>query len=571
MKLHTLRRVKPLFLRFLRFSPWGVARVFLLMILTGLTSGVGILLIIPLLQVVGISLGGVSQASGGDVGRRITELAAHFDFSFSLGGVLSLYLALMVGVGALSYFNATLGASLRKAFVSRIRNDIYSKLLYAQWQFLSGERMAEYARLVTHQVNTVGVSVQLMLTLCSQLVLIAVYLCMSLLLSPVLTGLALLCTLGLVALLLPLNRYIHQSGSVGLRAGKRLFTSVVEELSSLKIIKSFAAEPQYLRRMERVGTVIEEQQVRLTRFNALSRFVNLSGAALIFTGLFYVAVEVLALPVANLILILLIFARLMPQFSALQSGYQRLLHTAPEFSDLMSKAEQLNRQREPASERGRAPQLRSELRLENLGYTYPGKNTPVFSGLNARIGRNRTVALVGPSGAGKSTLADLLAGLIPPGSGRILADDTVIDDSNRHHWRTRVAYVTQDVFLFNDTVRVNLDWISPQPVADDRLWHALELAAAADFVRALPGGLEALIGDRGVKLSGGERQRLALARALVAEPELLILDEATSALDRDNELRIKEALVNLDGRLTIIIIAHDETTVGHVTQRIELS
>ncbi|PIW44083.1 MAG: hypothetical protein COW18_14165 [Zetaproteobacteria bacterium CG12_big_fil_rev_8_21_14_0_65_54_13] len=148
-------------------------------------------------------------------------------------------------------------------------------------------------------------------------------------------------------------------------------------------------------------------------------------------------------------------------------------------------------------------------------------------------------------------------------------DDMVLEGDARMAWRRGVAYITQEVFLFHDTVRANLAWVSPG-VSEAELWQALEMAAAAEFVRALPAGLDTLIGDRGIRLSGGERQRLALARALLSKPQLLILDEATSALDHDNEQKINQALLQLDGKLTILIIAHRETTIAHVKQRIVL-
>ena len=164
----------------------------------------------------------------------------------------------------------------------------------------------------------------------------------------------------------------------------------------------------------------------------------------------------------------------------------------------------------------------------------------------------------------------MISGLLTPTVGSILIDGVGITEKTQLAWRKRVAYVTQEVFLFHQSVRENLVWVCDSDVPDERLWHVLELAAAADFVRRLPMGLDTMVGDRGVKLSGGECQRLSLARALLAEPDILILDEATSALDRDNELKVRDALINLKGKLTIIIIAHNETTIEHVTNRVEL-
>ena len=154
---------------------------------------------------------------------------------------------------------------------------------------------------------------------------------------------------------------------------------------------------------------------------------------------------------------------------------------------------------------------------------------------------------------------------------RLIIDEQTIDDSNRHLWRKNIAYVTQGMHLFHDTIRNNLTLLFDKTFTDEQLWEVLTLSAAEEFVKQLPEGLDTLIGDNGIKLSGGERQRIALARALLSDPKVLILDEATSALDEENERKIRDALIQLNGQLAIIVIAHNETTIAHIDKRIELS
>jgi ATP-binding cassette subfamily C protein len=165
------------------------------------------------------------------------------------------------------------------------------------------------------------------------------------------------------------------------------------------------------------------------------------------------------------------------------------------------------------------------------------------------------VALVGPSGAGKSTIADLMTGLLAPDSGRITVDGVALDETRARAWREQIGYVSQDTYLFHDSVRANLLWARPG-ASEAEVRQALAMAAAEQFVDALPAGLDTVIGDRGATISHCERQRIALARALLRRPRLLILDEATNSLDTHNEQRILEAIEQLRGDPTIVTIAH---------------
>lgn len=573
--------LKPLVLKCFKFAPFKVLGCLVLMLLASITSGVGILLIVPLLASIGVDIGVSSSSSG--FAEKLNDVASFIGLELNLGSVLISYLCLIIALSSLSFVNTVMQTSLKQSFIVHFRIELSRKLFFTQWCYLNREHMSDFMRLLTGQVQSVGTSVQFLLKLASSIILVGVYLTFALLLSAKLTLVAFLCAVFLAAILWPINKRIHGSGKIGLDASRGIYRSLFENVSSLKIIKSFSAEEHYLQRMASISAEMEEQQVRMAKFNALTRLINMIGAAFIFTLLFYSAIEWLGLPVSNLLVVLFIFSRLMPQISLIQGTVQSLIHQAPMYQDLLSKSVELEKWSEQSDaqligaqpikdQHDTLPPLKAQLHLENVSYQYIDNNKLVLNQISATIQRNETVAIVGPSGVGKSTLADLISGLIAPSLGQIKVDNTVIDDTNRLAWRKHVAYVTQDVFLFHDSVRNNLSWVCEGNTIDDNaLWNALNLAAADEFVRKLPQGLDTLIGDRGVKLSGGERQRLSLARALLSNPDILILDEATSALDRQNELKIRDALIKLDGKLTIFIIAHNETTIEHVAQRIELT
>ncbi len=203
------------------------------------------------------------------------------------------------------------------------------------------------------------------------------------------------------------------------------------------------------------------------------------------------------------------------------------------------------------------------LDVEDLHFSYP-KGSSIFKGLSFRVERGETVAIVGASGSGKTTLFHLLMGFFEGESGRLALNGVDVRELDLEALRAAIGIVFQEQMLFNASVRENLAIGSTEDqVEDEELWLALEQAHAADVVRALPKGLDTMIGSNGIALSGGQRQRLAIARAIVKNPPLLLLDEATSALDSISEGHIQAALKEIYKNRTSLIIAHRLSTITH--------
>jgi len=200
------------------------------------------------------------------------------------------------------------------------------------------------------------------------------------------------------------------------------------------------------------------------------------------------------------------------------------------------------------------PFFQRSLSVKNLGFKFTEGHS-VFSDLSFEIQKGETVALFGPSGVGKSTLCDLLAGLIEPSTGAIFIDGTPLAQLEETQWRSRIAYVTQEVFLFNDTVIKNILKGSNHSSKELAI-KAAENAQAREFIELLPQGFDTLLGPGGINLSGGQKQRIALAQALVRDPEFLLLDESTSALDYQSEEKLLNVLSSEKGKRTVIIVTH---------------
>jgi ABC-type multidrug transport system fused ATPase/permease subunit len=195
-------------------------------------------------------------------------------------------------------------------------------------------------------------------------------------------------------------------------------------------------------------------------------------------------------------------------------------------------------------------------------FTYSGQKSPALEGVDFQIPSGKMTALVGPSGAGKTTLVDVLAGLRVPQEGRVLMDGVPLAEYDLSSIRRSIAFVSQEAFIFNDTVKNNLSFARPE-ATNDEIHEAMDRAMVTEFVAALPQDWDTMLGERGTRLSGGQKQRLSLARALLQEAPILVLDEATSALDSEKEMEIQSTIRDLRQKegMTIVAIAHRLSTI----------
>jgi len=211
---------------------------------------------------------------------------------------------------------------------------------------------------------------------------------------------------------------------------------------------------------------------------------------------------------------------------------------------------------------GRRLSPRSEIRFDNVVFSYPNKEEPALKGVNITIPINQVIGLVGASGSGKSTAIDLLLGLIQPQQGNLMIDDQPLTEDKHRAWQNSLGFVPQSIFLADSSIRENIAFgLPPEAINEDKVNRAATMAHLDELLAELPQGLETTVGERGVQLSGGQRQRIGIARALYHDAEVLVLDEATSALDGITEKLIMDAIHDFAGKKTIIMIAHRLATV----------
>jgi ATP-binding cassette subfamily B protein len=338
-------------------------------------------------------------------------------------------------------------------------------------------------------------------------------------------------------------------------------TETIQGLADLLAFQAVAA-----RRQAFIERVRDYQRIRLELLADLSAqtarletVTGLGGLAVAVTGAWLVAEHRLGATTLPL-LVLAALASFLP--------ISEIAQVSRQLADTIASTRRLYavHHAEPAVRDGAlrppAPQAGSAVCFEAVGFAYPGSRRPALDAVSLAIPAGRTVALVGPSGAGKTTLANLLLRFWDPRDGRILIDGVALRDFVLDHLRARISLVSQDTYLFNDTLRANVALARPD--ADEEAIHrALDRAALAPFVRSLPQGLDTIVGERGVQLSGGQRQRVAIARAFLKNAPTLILDEATSHLDAVSEAQVRGALDTLMRARTTIVIAHRLSTVRH--------
>lgn len=251
--------------------------------------------------------------------------------------------------------------------------------------------------------------------------------------------------------------------------------------------------------------------------------------------------------------------RLMPLFNRALNGMQSLRFGLPVVDVL--HAELALPSVAPVSRRAGRRGFERDITLRGVGYTYPSAAGAALSAVDLTIRKNECVGFIGASGAGKSTLVDVILGLLTANEGAVLVDGRDIHEDLRG-WQDQIGYVPQTIFLTDDSMRRNVAFGVPADEIDDEaVKKAIEAAQLGDFVASLPSGLETAVGERGVRLSGGQRQRIGIARALYHDPEVVVLDEATSALDTTTERGVMDAVAALQGRKTILIVAHRASTV----------
>jgi len=356
---------------------------------------------------------------------------------------------------------------------------------------------------------------------------------------------------------------IRKLGDATSRATSRLNQTLFETLEGMQLIRLRAAETVMLERFEHEFDETLRIQQKSGIYHAmpspfLSTAVGMFICSLLYFGAMFAENDTQEIT-SQIILFMFLLMRLMGPVSGLNACRNAILANISALTETDKFMAEVQARIQP---NGDIPfhKLTSKIKLQNVQYYYEDATKKAIQSLSATIQMGQMVAVIGPSGAGKSTLIGLLSRLTDPTAGDIFVNGINLRDYDVLTWRRKVSVVSQDIVLFNDTVENNIAF-GLEGVTSEEVRAAAQMAAADTFIRELPLGYQTFLGDRGVRLSGGQKQRISIARAVLANPELLIMDEGTSHLDSVTEREIQRAVETLSHRCTIIVVAHRLSTI----------
>lgn len=546
--------------RMLREQKLGLITVVALMAAVALVEGATVALLVPLMNVV-MGEAGTLPGVLGNVGKLIENMLAFLHIELSLMSVLIMIVAAFILQGLLRLLMMHLQARMLSKYEFSLVHKIVDSYFASSWGFFVRSRVGQLGNILSVETNRALNAFQGVCQFLTSLLIAAFYIVLSMLLSWEITlGGIVLCAAASLILKKSMDR-AHSYGIETTNANNELQAYAFDKLATAKLLKSSATEKRAVDNMD----TIANRRMRL-------RYLSMMNAAIIPS--FYQPLVIIALAVviffalvqlqlnfATVLLFAYIFFRLTPYFSSLQLGYQQTLIHIPAVEEI-DKTIELARSMVEVKDGKEIRDLRKAIVFDNVGFAYQN-DILVLKNINLEIKKGESVAIVGESGIGKTTLVDLLLGLFTPTTGQISIDGIPLRDYDLASWRKLVGHISQDIFLFHDTVEANLRWMAPG-ASKEQVEAAARAAYAHEFIMGMPKGYDAVIGDRGVKLSGGQRQRLVLARMILQEPEILILDEATSALDAESEAMVQEAIKQITTDKTVIVIAHRSSLLRNV-------
>jgi ATP-binding cassette, subfamily C, bacterial len=536
------------------WQPRVVAAASLTVSLLGLVEGLGVALLIPMLGLLGVDTGTSVRGPA----EALTRLFGWAGVPITLTSVLTVFV--LVGLAQILLHAAQqaliIYAGERMTFSLRVA--LFDAMTRASWPHILSTKAGHLSSRILTEASRLGIIYGNSISACGLVILFAIYAGLAAWLSWPLTLMVLVIgvvsTLALRAIYASSRRF----GSFTSAAASYMEHVLSEHLRAAKLIRMIDIGRWSSSKFEEAAAAVS-RYARRNNINAELVRTSVEPLGLIFVvTILYVSIAHAAMPAAHTLVFLAIFYRLAPRMVHLQQLVQRIYASLPAYESISQTFAQLHENRERTGGKSLA-KLRSGIEVKDVSIA--ADDQIILSAVSFGIAAGAVAAIVGPSGAGKTTLIEVMLGVRPCAGGQITFDGVSLDELDLQQLRRKIGYVPQDGQFFHDTIAANLRLCNPD-ASDSEIWEALGQARAAAFVNSLPDKLDTVMGTQGFKLSGGERQRLALTRALLGKPDILILDEPTSALDAATEREFIDSLNGFRGKLTMIIVAHRPALVA---------
>lgn len=555
-----------LIIQFARRYPLWIILTIILGFSGALFNGVSTALIVPILLNV---LGQEVELKGAPpIIQKIITPFDNLPTVYRLLAMAGVILLIIILKNLAGYAGTLVSSSLTRKLAADMREDGLRMLLEVDLDFYAkmkvGDLINRLGGEIGRAVGTIGTLIKIVTISITILVFVALLVAISWQLT--IASTFLLATVALI------NQFsIHRARLFGKQLSdmsKAYSIRVLEVLNGIRLVKATGNENREYELLSKLIRVREkadfQSQVNDAAITPVSEVTGIIALMLIvLLGRTFFINEIQAVSAIILTYLLVLF-RLLPYITQLNNARSQLANSAASVEIVVDF---LRRDNKPFMSNGSLPYkaLEKGIDFQNVSFKYPGHESFVLKGINLSIPRGTTLALVGGSGAGKSTLVDLVPRFYEPTSGCINLDGIDLRNYDVKSLRRSMGIVSQDTFLFNDSVLNNIAYGNLN-ATEEEVISAAKRANAYEFIIKLPKGFDTVIGDRGVLLSGGQRQRLAIARALLQDPDILILDEATSALDTVSERLVQSAIEDLSHNRTTLVIAHRLSTVQKADQ-----
>lgn len=521
----------------------------------GMAGGIGISMLIPLFSFLAKGGGPATDS----ISQLVQSVFSLFHLSYGLPLILTFMFLLIAAKAVFIFWANYYTVRITNDYLEEERNKLINLTLGAKWPFLINQKVGYLDRIIiddTVHGTSILRNISEMFIRFSSLV---VYSVIAFKISATITIISLVSGLVIFFLSKPLFYRMRKFSEYLNQTRKKTVHFINENMIGMKTIKASAARSEITKQGGLYFDLLKQGQLKLEYFSYLRGSV-FEPAVFIFIS--FILIYYYRMPNFNLgsfAVIVYLVEKMYSFIQNLQSGVDAINSSLPYLDTMISYRKEASSNQERPEKNNRF-EFRDNLSFEDVTFQYPNREEHTLSQINFEIKKGEMVGIIGPSGAGKTTLVDLLLRLLNPNEGTIKLDGKSIDDFNLVDWRKNLGYVSQDVFLFNDTLEANIRFYDPS-ISWEGIISATKAANIYDYIENLPDKFETIVGERGLKLSGGQRQRIALARVLAKRPEILILDEATSSLDNESEALIQKAIMELKGKITVLIIAHRLSTV----------